>query len=473
MSPTRSNLGNGTLTTGRRSRNRAAEGLVTGHLFKVIRERLPCTQSQLGECLGVDTTTVQGWESGRRPVAAMPAAQFLMLRRRFLGLGADPGLLVLLDAAMDADSVIARALCYDHAHEELESHPLAGWVFTRASTHMIAWALTGIPPAALPPAPSGTPRRRGPSPETPMLTEAERRRFYSHMRRYTEIADHAGEVGALLRRQALYLCSYDTAPDTHAWLADIRARKTVQLVHSAWSPAWADTRSLATSLTKYGDLDVLHGFIERGMGDDAGEVANLNYWAHWLGLDRTPRSDDSFMSDRSTHHWDARALLRGFADRLDPGLGCVDLNIHSVWSLIASRPGVLAGEAELAQELRDRVSRLLDSGSVSRQSRRELDAVHYGLRDRRESTCLLDLGLGGAGSEERRDVGGCAESGGGGVDVMAVRFQEGADFLVCAADGHGGDTEKLTEEVHGGELALVEHGGQDPVGWSELGFGSC
>ncbi|GAA3084766.1 hypothetical protein GCM10020000_84000 [Streptomyces olivoverticillatus] len=49
----------------------------------------------------------------------------------------------------------------------------------------------------------------------------------------------------------------------------------------------------------------------------------------------------------------------------------------------------------------------------------------------------------------------------------------GADFLVCAADGHGGDAEELAEEVHGGELALVEHGGQDPVGWSEFGFGSC
>ncbi|WP_370419598.1 XRE family transcriptional regulator [Streptomyces sp. QH1-20] len=328
----------------------------------------------------MDATTVQGWESGRRPVTAMAAGQLLALRRRLLGYGADPHLLVLLDAAMEADSVIAYALDEGPPDSDLSRHPLAGWVFTRASTHMIAWALTGIAPAALPPAPAVTPRRRGPSPVNPMLADPERRRFYDHMRRYAEIADWSGEGGALLRRQALYLCSYDTAPDTHAWLADMRARRPVRLTHSTWSPEWADARSLATSLTRYGELDVLHGFIERGMGDDAGEIANLNYWAYWLGLDRAPRSDDSFMADRSPRLWDAGALLRSIADRLDPALGCVDLNVHSVWSLIVSRPGVLAADPGLAQELRGRVALLLDSGSVSQQARRELDAVHYVLR---------------------------------------------------------------------------------------------
>ncbi|WP_308312695.1 helix-turn-helix domain-containing protein [Streptomyces sp. ISL-11] len=353
---------------------------MTGHLFKVIRERLPCTQREIAERLGVDATTVQGWESGRRALTAMAAGQLLTLRRRLLGYGADPHSIALLGAAMDADGVIAHALDESLPDRDPRSHPLAGWVFTRASTHMIAWALTGSAPAALPPAPTATPRRRGPSPETPLLAEPDRRRFYDHMRRYAEIADRSGEGGALLRRQALYLCSYDMAPDTHAWLADMRARRPVRLTHSTWSPEWADARSLATSLTRYGEFDVLHRFIERGMGGDAGEIANLNYWAHWLGMDRVPRPDDSFMADRSSGLWDAGALLRSFADRLDPDLGCVDLNVHSVWSLMASRPGVLAADPRLADELRRRVVLLLDSGSVSQQARRELDAVHYGLR---------------------------------------------------------------------------------------------
>lgn len=90
----------------------------------------------------------------------------------------------------------------------------------------------------------------------------------------------------------------------------------------------------------------------------------------------------------------------------------------------------------------------------------------------RSSACFLDLALGGLGSEESRDIGWCAEAGGGGVDVVAVRFQERVDFLTRAADGHGGDAEELAKEIDGGELAQVEHGDQDPVGWGEFGLGA-
>ncbi|MEU7186594.1 HD domain-containing protein [Streptomyces sp. NPDC045369] len=83
------------------------------------------------------------------------------------------------------------------------------------------------------------------------------------------------------------------------------------------------------------------------------------------------------MADR-TPVWDAGALLRSLADRLAPGLGCVDLNIHSVWALIVARPGAPAAHPGLVVDLRHRGERLLDSGTGSRQSRRELDAVQYG-----------------------------------------------------------------------------------------------
>lgn len=57
--------------------------------------------------------------------------------------------------------------------------------------------------------------------------------------------------------------------------------------------------------------------------------------------------------------------------------------------------------------------------------------------------------------------------------MVAVCFQEWADLLFRAADGHGGDAEELAEKIHGREFAQVEHGDQDPVGWGELGFGTC
>jgi helix-turn-helix protein len=368
----------GTLTGGHGSRGSVREGVVTGHLFKITRERAGLTQHGLAEALNVDTTTVQGWESGRRPLTAVPSAQFRGMRRALLRHGANPSLLALFDVAMDADAVLSHTLrdarCADYA--DYETHPLANWVFTRTSTHMISWALNGTAPEALPDPPPGMPRRRGPTPDGPLLGEPQRRAFFEHMRRYAEVADHAGQGGALLRRQALYLCSYDPAPDTHAWIADMRARQSTTRRGGSWS--WADARSLATSLTRYGEREALHALIEHMMADEAGELANLNYWAYWLGLDRLPRGDDSFMGDRST--WDAGALLRSLVDRLHPDLGCIDLNVHSVWSLLAARPGVLASDPALVRKLGERVTHLLDAGSVSSQSRHELDAVHYGLR---------------------------------------------------------------------------------------------
>lgn len=366
----------GTLTAGQSSSRQARGGVITGHLFKLARERTGLTQRGLAEAFGLDATTVQGWESGRRPLTAVSSAQFHAVRRHLLTGGADPALLVLFDVAMDADAVLMYALSDGGRADDFRSHPLAGWVFTRTSTHMITWALTGVVPAALPPAPTNIPRRRGPTPEGPLLAPLEREAVFRHLRRYAEIAHRAGESAALLRRQAVYLCSYDTAPDTHAWLADMRTRRPPDPTQGAW--AWADARSVATSLTRYGQYDALYAFIERGLADDAGELANLNYWAYWLGLDHLPRADDSFMGDRSA--WDAGALLRSLVDRLRPELGCVDLNVHSVWALLSARPGLLSVDPELVRDLRGRVTGLLDTGSVSKQSRRELDALHYGLK---------------------------------------------------------------------------------------------
>ncbi|MBC3983493.1 helix-turn-helix transcriptional regulator [Streptomyces sp. AC536] len=365
----------GTLTTGPGSPGRAREGVVTGHLFKVTRERAGLTQQALAEAIAVDVTTVQGWESGRRALTAIPSAQFRQMRRHLLRSGADPALLVLFDAAMDADAVLSHGLS-DRRSGDAHGHPLANWVFTRSATHMIAWALTGTPPAALPRPPAGMPRRRGPTPDGPLLGEPERRAFFDGLRRSAEVADWTGAECGLLRRQALYLCSYDVAPDTHAWMTEMRGRQARASQRSAWN--WADARSLATSLTRHGERDALHAFIERGMSDDAGELANLNYWAYWLGLDNLPRSDDAFMAGRA--EWDAKALLRSLVGRMSPELGCIDLNVHSVWSLLAARPGALAADHELSCDLKRRVTRLLDGGVVSTRSRRELDAVHYGLK---------------------------------------------------------------------------------------------
>ncbi|WP_241562053.1 transcriptional regulator [Streptomyces hoynatensis] len=143
---------------------------------------------------------------------------------------------------------------------------------------------------------------------------------------------------------------------------------------------WSEARSLATSLARYGERDVLRAFIDHGTSDDSAEVANLNYWAYWLGLDRCPRADDSFMAAASSQCWDAGGLLRALATRLSPGLACIELNVHTVWAMLAAHPRLTAADPRLSADLANRVGVLLDDGGTSSRARRELEQLHYGLR---------------------------------------------------------------------------------------------
>ncbi|MFC9326994.1 helix-turn-helix domain-containing protein [Kitasatospora sp. NPDC057015] len=351
-------------------------GAVSGHLLKEVRERIGVSQDQLSELLQVDKSTIQGWESGRRSLNSSRAGSLRAIRRNLLRLGGDPTLLMLLDQALDADSII-NFVVNDHAIQRADEHPLASWVLTRDTTHMLAWALTGSSPASLP-ATEKLPRR-GPTPSSPQLPRDELNAFFSQMRRAAELAHWSGDEAALLRRQALYLCSYDISPDTAGWLAEIRRRPPRTQTHG-WSPNWADARSVATSLTRHGDHAALAAFMATGMGDEAGEAANLNYWAYWLGIDSLPKADDHFMIAAPAQSWDALALLRGLTDRLTPGIGAIDLNVHSVWALLGFRRGLLTADPNLSRNLEERVMVLLDSDGISAQARQELVSVHYGLR---------------------------------------------------------------------------------------------
>ncbi|WP_327167491.1 hypothetical protein [Streptomyces subrutilus] len=80
-------------------------------MLRAARTSVPATQQALAELLAVDLavdlTTVQGWESGRRPLANMKAGLPLGIRRHLAALGSSPAVLALLDPAMDADRIIA------------------------------------------------------------------------------------------------------------------------------------------------------------------------------------------------------------------------------------------------------------------------------------------------------------------------------------------------------------------------------
>lgn len=163
--------------------SRAATGAVAGFVFRLARESIPRTQAQLAEELTADLATVQGWESGRRPLANVKAGTLSDLRRRLAALGAAASVLRLLDAAMDADRLIGTAL---DPPGPVREHPSCGWVHTRDTAHMIAWAVNGTTPPALANCP--VPPRRGPVAKAPLLGSQERDAFFTHL---WEVAESA------------------------------------------------------------------------------------------------------------------------------------------------------------------------------------------------------------------------------------------------------------------------------------------
>ncbi|MCC9311936.1 helix-turn-helix domain-containing protein [Kitasatospora sp. RB6PN24] len=353
---------------------------MTGFLFKVIREQIPRTQEELAADLGVDKSTLQGWESGRRPLSATKVGNLVAVRRKLIRLGAPPPLVEALNLAMDADFILGEILI-SAGDQPTGEHPLASWVLTRDTTHMIGWAVSGVLPGVVAAQMNLPAARRGPVASAPILGAADRSTFFNTLRQNAERAGREGEDVALLRRQVFYLSSYERGWDAADWFDGMRRSGRLTASVSGWSPRWAEARSVAAALARQGDPELLRDFIARSLTEnDAAENANLNYWAHWLGLDSRPQIDDSFMAERGRPVWDASALLRQLAVRLDRAAEYTDLYVHSIWALLIARRGLLDADPHVAEDLGARVRILLDGDRLSSQSRRELEAVYYGLR---------------------------------------------------------------------------------------------
>lgn len=358
-------------------RGRAATGTIAGFVLRIARESTRNTQVGMAEAIGVDLTTWQGWETGRRPLANVKAGVLINLRRRLLTLGADPHVLRLLDPAMDADRVIA-ATVYP---ENTAPHPLADWVHTRDTSDMIVWALNGTAPLSL--ARHSTPGRRGPVAKAPLLPAPDRSVFFSQLRDTAETAARAGEDGLLLHRQALYLCSYDRMPEATSWMGHALHTRRDLITVRGWTSHWTTARSTAVALARLGDPQPLWDFIDRAMADDdAAETANLNYWAYWLGAIQEPQPNDVFMR-QGPGNWEPLRLLKGLTVGLHQAPAYVDLYVHSLWALLTTHRWLPLADPELTDTLFAHSSGLLDHNAISPRSRRELGTVHYVLRENR------------------------------------------------------------------------------------------
>ncbi|WP_405086921.1 helix-turn-helix domain-containing protein [Microbispora sp. NBC_01389] len=348
---------------------------MSGHVLKLLREAVGMTQERFAEALGVSVAAVQGWESGRRPLAAMSAGEFSALRFTLLRLRAPQRLLDALTLAINADQFIGDALTSRPGEVQADAHLLGSWVVSRPFTGLIVWPLAAIPPDDFPDASS----RRGPTPAGPTLSAEERRHLSQHLQAAAERADRRSEAGLLLARQTYYLLGFGSSAETAAWLVE-RYRKDRRIVRSerGWSAAWPLARSTASALTRLGDPEPMRAFIAERLGDDVSETANLNYWAFWTGELSGDRLSDSFMAEDPITAWRGDRLIRHLLDRLTGELGFIELNIHTLWALVLARPDLLTPE-RIRGELKNHIERLLDENVVAPRARQELEALRYGV----------------------------------------------------------------------------------------------
>jgi transcriptional regulator with XRE-family HTH domain len=369
-------------TGGGDSAGRSRDGIITGYLLKQIRQSAGLSQEGLAEQVGVDTNTVQGWETGRRSLTGTRVATLVELRHRLRQLGADAQLLASLEDAAEADYVLAYTLGTEPGAGSPDVHPLACWVPKRSFAYLLAWPFTGQPPIAL--RQPAAPTRRGPVAPAPVLTQEERTRFFTHLRMVAEqsLSDRRlNEArGTLLRRNIYYSLSWNPDSEASAWLREVEQHEARRLGRSeTWSPSWTASRSLVVARARRGDREPLRRFISTALSSDACQAANLNYWAYWIGEVPETHSSDEFMAG-DLGPWSGAALLRRFAANLVASEPLADLYAHSLWALLERRGRLVKADPQLARSLAEGVETLLAEGDLSVQSRRELEQVHYGVR---------------------------------------------------------------------------------------------
>lgn len=352
-------------------------GVVSGFLLKLVRESTGLTQARLAAQLGVDTASVQGWESGRRPLAALRAADLVRLRSRLLSHGARPTALSMLEDAIRADLIINEIVQTDQQSIELAEHPLGGTVHQRRLSNLITWPFTGIHPSSLRDLPK-VQVRRGPVPNRPTLSREERTRFFDQLLVTAET--HRTESARLIRRQAIYLLGFDTRTSTTEWLCAEQLHELRNARSTNDLPSWVGVRSSAVALAKSGDRDPLRAFLQLGLATDQLEQANLNYWAYWVGEIDTIQINDEFMNHTDPRSWTGYRLVRQLLERLHPGSGHTELNLHTLWALLLTHPALLSYDPSLRSTAADKVELLAEDQDLSVQARRELSDISYAIR---------------------------------------------------------------------------------------------
>lgn len=365
--------GTETLTGSHGSRS---AGIISGFVLKLARQTAGLTQEGLAESLRVDVTTVAAWESGRRPLAGMPTGEFIRLCARLPRLGAPASTGRHLREAIEADLVVSTSIEASTRWIEPNTHPLGASVHRKTITNLITWPITGHLPPQLDEFSPKIPRR-GPSGTKPTLYRDEQTRFFDHM---VTVAERAAPIHQpLLRRQAVYLLGFDRRTDVVDWLRAEWQRAGDRRISNGDVPTLLEARSASVALASAGDGTYLHHFVS-STSETWAEIANLNYWAYWTGEINSEQTDDGFMLDNNHRSWSGAQLLQHLTDRLNPTSPHLSLNLHTLHSLVASRPSLLDSWTKTHPSLAESLERVESSNLLARTGRHQIAGLHYALR---------------------------------------------------------------------------------------------
>ncbi|MGI5128428.1 helix-turn-helix domain-containing protein [Pseudonocardia sp. CA-107938] len=373
--------------TPQRVRGSTRIGAVGGYTLKVIRESTGRTQGALAELLGIDLATIQGWESGRRPLHSLRSVDLSGIRAALVDIGAEPYAFDVLRDAIDADVMLTSIISERDFDIDRSPHPLSLCVSQRDFVNLVTWPFSGVIPIRLRDvAQQSRATRRGPTPDRPVLARAEQESFFDNLlstvqRVHTTTTRREDDSIRLLHRQAIYLLGFDPRPSTQDWLADHRRACMKRSTGDADLTSWTLTRSAAVALAKNGNMEPLEHFVSRGLVTDAKEQANLRYWAYWIGEMRTLQRNDGFMvATADDHAWSGDALFEHLLGRLWADIDHLPLNAHTLSSLMLARPHIISRRPDLSERANTQLVALLDTATMPPSARRELTNVLYGIR---------------------------------------------------------------------------------------------
>ncbi|MFK4085192.1 helix-turn-helix transcriptional regulator [Kribbella sp. NPDC020789] len=333
-------------------------GIVSGFVLKLIRGSLALTQADLAERLGVDISTIQGWETGKRALTALRTADLLRLKTRLITLGAAPSVVVALQDAVEADGILSMAVSAGGRPVKADTNPLGAAVHRRSLVNMITWPFTGISPLSLR-ALSDAPGR-GPVAKRPTLPHPDQIRFFDHL--LATVASRDAARSPVLRRQAMYLLGFDQRPASTQWLAAEHERAFKVAAPTSDLPGGIAARSATLALARRGDSEPLRYFIKTTLSSEQHAAANLAYWAYWLGEITDLYADDTYLiASADDHAWSGSRVAAHLLAHLDNPVHS-HININSMWTLVLAKPDLLKRHHSLRTQTQKRVEQALDAG---------------------------------------------------------------------------------------------------------------